>query len=178
MAELRPPLPDHIDRLTRLAWQESEVGDDADGIDAAGKCQYRKRASFLVDRLPRTLALIVALAEHHNKLADQEPRRRGEQPDQLRRQLFKILAAVHETIFGRKPRTRDKVGKPRLGSVRWAKVLIENASSKIDATGSAEGAKYVKALRAIARQSDATLARLLEDGCTAWKRARSSSTAR
>jgi hypothetical protein len=161
MAGLRPPLPREIDRLTRLAWQESEVGDDADDIDAAGKCQSRRRASFLLDRSPRTLALLVALAEY---LADQEPRRRGERPDQLRRQLFMMLAAVHETIFGCRPRTRDTVGKPRLGSVKWARVLIEDACNKIDATGSAEGAKYVAALSAIAQQSDASLASLLEEG--------------
>jgi hypothetical protein len=178
MAGLRPPLPPEIDRLTRLAWQESEAGDDGDDIDAAGKCQYRRRASFLVDRLPRTLALVVALAEHHNKLADQKPRRRGERPDELRRQLFMRLAAVHETIFGGRPRTRDTVGKPRLGSVKWARVLIEDASSKINATGSAAGAKYVAALRAIARQADSTLARLLEDGWKDSRPVRSSSTAR
>jgi hypothetical protein len=57
-------------------------------------------------------------------------------------------------------------------------VLIEDACNKIDAAGSAEGAKYVEALRAIARQADSTLARLLEDGWKHWQSARPSSTAR
>jgi hypothetical protein len=177
MTGVRPALPDKIDQLTRLAWQESGVRDDADDTNAGGKCTYRQRASFLIDRLPRTLALLLPLAEHHYELVDREPRRRGEQPDQLRRQLFKFLPGAHEATFGCKPRTRDKIGMARLGSVKWAKAVIEDASRKIEATRPAEAAKYVNALRVVARLSDATIASLLERGWKDWQVERSNSTA-
>jgi hypothetical protein len=176
MAEVRPPLPGEIDRLTRLAWRESDVHNDADDFDATGKkCPYRGRASFLIDRLPRTLALLAALAEYRHEQVDREPHRRGEKPDQLRRQLFRSLAGAHHAIFACKPRTRDKIGEPRLGSISWARVVIEDASRKIEAkrvadeaepteeaelaeaalltkaARLAEAAKYVAELRVIAR---------------------------
>jgi hypothetical protein len=126
-----PVFPDHPDRLARVVWDEAErlLGD---GIDATGHCLYRARASFLIDRLPRTLALLAAIARWQVAQSGKRGGRRGDHPDRLAGELFKQLAAVHELIFRGKPATRGKTGRPIGGSIGWARAVIRHAADRID----------------------------------------------
>jgi hypothetical protein len=177
MIGIRPPLPDEIDRLCRLACKESELNVKVADIDPSGKCPYRQQASFQIDRLPRTLALLAELAEYNEKQVDSASPGRGRRPDQLRRQLFKGLACAHEKIFGRKPRTRNKLGQPRLGSIKWARLIIDHAIQGIADPAAKEAVRYVARLRAISRQSDASIAAHLDEGWKLWQAERSYTTA-
>ncbi len=62
MVAARPELPSELDALSRVVWDEGGSKLQGNGPDERGHCQYRGRASFLVGRLPRTIALLSALA--------------------------------------------------------------------------------------------------------------------
>ena len=131
MSRRRPELPVELDRLSRVAYEEDGASAEGDGIDAEGHCQYRARASFLIDRLPRTVALLAELAEWQLQRL-QQPSGSGKPFALAACELFKALAGAHKAIFGCKPRTRNKVGDPLGGSIDWAKAVIRHAADAIE----------------------------------------------
>jgi len=177
MVGARPGLEPELDALSRLAWSEHRAaGDD---LDTEERCVYRQHASFLIGRLPRTLALLAAMAEQRAKRV---PRRgRGKAPDYLGKELFCGLAGAHEAIFGSKPLTRSKTGNVIGGSISWAKVLIQQVADRIN---NAEHIKslaakrafrkavipYTARLRAYATLSDRQISELLDTGWSEWRR--------
>ncbi len=193
MARRRPGLPDELDRLSRVAWEEAGAHAEGDGIDAEGYCQYRARASFLIDRLPRTLALLGAMANWQEQKLKQQPSGFTSQSDLVGRELFKALAGAHEAIFECKPVTRGKTGDSIGGSIAWARSIIRHAADAIEAspypapfrinedTDASQEAQYVAQARAIAAPyvvrfrgladlSDRRIGDLLDRGWRDWKK--------
>ena len=134
MVGARPDLPDQLDALSRVAWDEGGSELEGNGLDAEGHCQYRKRASFLIDRLPRTVALVSLLARWQLAQLERRPRGRARQTDLLGRELFKLLASAHEAIYGCKPLTRIKSGETIGGSIDWARAVMRHAANTIEAS--------------------------------------------
>jgi hypothetical protein len=196
MTGSQPPLPDHLDRLCRAAWNDGT----ARPTDDTGHCLYRQQASFLIDRLPRTLELLLALARWRAARLERDPKNRGGRPNRLRGELFMILAGAHGRIFGRKPVTRGKAGLPIGGSITWARAVIRLGADRIrasisdvtanpggrggpsDQTTTFDGAlpeviaSYAARFERFASMSDRTLSDLLDQGWQAWTRSRSPSS--
>jgi len=171
--------------LSQVAWNERGSEADGDGIDAEGRCQYRGRASFLVNRLPRTVALVSALARLHAEQLKHRHRAPSSQSDVLGRELFKSLAEAHATIFGCKPFTRIKSGETIGGSIDWARSVIRHAADAIgkspfpgapaqDAQYLAQArtiaAPYIARFRGLAGLSDRRVSDLLGIGWRDWQR--------
>jgi hypothetical protein len=195
MVGARPDLPDQPDALSRVAWDENGSQLEANGLDAEGHCQYRKRASFLIDRLPRTVALVSLLARWQLAQLERRPRGRASQSDLLGRELFKFLANGHEEIYGCKPLTRIKSGETIGGSIDWARAIMRHAAHAIDAppypapfrangntkASAVQEAQYVAQARKIAAPyvarlkgliglSDRRIGDLLDRGWRDWKK--------
>ncbi len=132
MVGARPDLPDQLDAFSRAAWDERGPEIEGSGVDEEGRCQYRARASFLIDRLPRTVALVSLLAQWQLEQLEGRPRGRASQSDLFGRELFKSLAGAHEAIFQCRPLTRQKSGTPIGGSIHWAKAVIRHAADAIE----------------------------------------------
>jgi hypothetical protein len=185
MASARPDLPDQLDALSRVVWDEQRSKAEGDGVDAEGRCQYRRRASFLVDRLPRTVALVSALARLQLEQIEHRPRGHPNQFDIFGRELFKLLAGAHEAIYGCKPLTRIKSGETIGGSIDWAKAVICHAADAMEtsphpvpfcaseaqilAQARAIAAPYVARFRALADLSPRRVGDRLEEGWRDWK---------
>ncbi len=194
MARARPILPDELDRLSRVAWDELSAHAEGDGIDAEGYCQYRARASFLIDRLPRTLALLGAMAQWKVEQLKCQLGNSRDKSDPFSHSLFKVLASAHELIFERKPVTRGKTGHPIGGSIDWARAVIRHAADAIEASpypapfranGDAEtiaaqeaqylaqaraiAAPYIARFRGLADLSNRSISDLLDRGWHDWK---------
>jgi hypothetical protein len=133
MAGARPDLPDQLDALSRVAWDEGGSKLQGDGLDAEGRCQYRQRASFLIDRLPRSVALLGVLAGWQLEQLKRRPRGYATQSDLFAQELFKLLAGAHEAIYNSKPLTRIKSGETIGGSINWARAVIRRAADAIEA---------------------------------------------
>ena len=131
MASARPDLPDHLDALSLVVWDEPTHRLEGDRVDAEGHCQYRRRASFLstgyLGRSPGKPASAVAFGAA--RAASSRP---PKQTDILGRELFKLLASAHEAIYGCKPLTRIKSGETIGGSIDWAKAVIRRAADAIE----------------------------------------------
>ena len=143
----------------------------------------------MIDRLPRTVALVSLLARWQLAQLERRPRGRARQTDLLGRELFKLLASAHEAIYGCKPLTRIKSGETIGGSIDWARAVMRHAADTIEASpypapfranenaeGSAEqeaqyvararkiAAPYVVRFRGIADLSDRRIGDLLDRG--------------
>lgn len=198
MVGARPDLPDQLDAFSRVAWDEDGSKLEGNGLDAEGHCQYRERASFLIDRLPRTVALVSLVARWQLEQLERRPRGYASQTDLFGRELFKLLAGAHGAIYKSKPLTRIKSGETIGGSIDWARAVIRHAAHAIDASpypapfranGDAEtsaapaaqeaqyvaqartmAAPYVARLRELIGLSDRRFADLLDRGWRDWKK--------
>jgi hypothetical protein len=195
MVGARPDLPDQLDALSRVAWDERGSEIEGSGVGEEGRCQYRERASFLIGRLPRTVALVSQLARWQSEQPERRPRRYAGQTDLFGRELFKSLAGTHEAIYGCKPLTRIKSGEPTGGSIDWARAVIRHAAHAIDtspypapfrANGDVEASAeqeahyvcqartiatpYVARLRGLMVLSDRSVSDLLDRGWRDWKK--------
>ena len=195
MAGARTDLPDQLDKLSQVAWDERAAETGGDGPDAEGRFQYRARASFLVDRLPRTLALVSELARLEAERFRRRRRGVASQSDLFARELFKFLVIAHEATFGCKPLTRIKSGETIGGSIDWARAVIGHAADGIEAcprptpfrlTSAEEvspasqaeslaqsarmAAPYVARFRELADLSDRRVGDLLETGWRDWQK--------
>jgi hypothetical protein len=184
----RLPLPEHLDRLSKVVWDEAGAQIEGAGVDENGHCRYRAQASFLVSRLPRTLALLAAVAAWQSEQYEKPARRQGDSPDRLSRELFKSLASAHEGIFGCKPSTRGKTGSADGGSINWVRVVIQLGANRIESTPkrlwkpSAEDCQryadrwttktgpYVERFRELAKLSDRRISDLLDAGWREWRK--------
>ncbi len=195
MVGARPDLPDRLDAFSRAAWDERGPEIEGSGVDEEGRCQYRARASFLIDRLPRTVALVSLLARWQLEQLERRPRFYASQADLFGRELFKSLAGAHEAIYKSKPLTRIKSGETIGGSIDWARAVIRHAADAIDASpypapfranGDAEtsaakeaqflaqartmAAPYVARLRGLIDLSNRRVGDLLDRGWRDWKK--------
>ena len=130
------PVPTCPTILTHCRWlsgmsKTHRLRETVSMLMAVAKC---RRASFLVDRLPRTIALVSALARLQLEQLEHRPQGHPNQFDIFGRELFKLLAGAHEAIYGCKPLTRIKSGETIGGSIDWAKAVIRRAACDRDLT--------------------------------------------
>jgi hypothetical protein len=193
MAGARPDLPEPLDALSRVAWEGGPKLEGGD-LDEEDRCQYRARASFLIDRLPRTVALVSMLARWQLEQLERRPPGYASQSNLLGRELFKLLAGAHEAIYKSKPLCRIKSGETIGGSIDWAKAVIRHAAGAIEispravpfhadkdaddsaaqeakflAQARAIAAPYVARFRELADRSDRRVGDLLEKGWRDWE---------
>ena len=188
-----PELPDQLGALSRVAWDEGGSNFEGSDSDVNGGCQYRERASFLVDRFPRTVALVSMLACWQLEQLDWRPRGNANQSDLLGRELFELLAGAHEATYESKPLTRIKSGETIGGSIDWARAVIRHAANAIERSSPAvlhaeedsddpppQAAKFLSQAQRIAAhytarfseladQSDRRVGDLLDRGWRDWK---------
>jgi hypothetical protein len=143
----------------------------------AENARGRAVAALMIDLVPRTLGLIVRLAQAG---ADETPKgKAGDHPDSLGRELFAELAGAHFLMFGRGPKTRDSTADRCGPSVAWARAILRHAAQRFpNATDGgvvlSDLPSRADKLARLADLQDATIADLLDAGWKAWTRDRRS----
>lgn len=130
-------------------------------------------ADTLLQLLPRILGLVLLLA--HSAVATTPKRPIGASHDTFRRELFRALIGIHVILYGRGPRSRNKVSERAGPSILWARLILETARDRMPLAGGAAHptdsahAWCMSVLADLAGRGDDTMGSWLEE---AWAQQR------